>query len=297
MRKDFDEYDAGVSGRSRTVWIVMVLAGLCFCGLGFFALRTGDSLPDHSDIVTLDSIDDPYKFEPEDKGGMDFPHQDKTIYDALDGNTARVQSETLYPDPQVPIMPEMTEEEPASDTVKKPDDTMITQENGAAESYVAPVPVNEKTQKLLQAKEKVKKLADAQQKILQQESDTSEATVAKKSAEVVVPSKAPKEVKKTVAPKIVEAKPVKQPPVMVGNFAVQLGAYTSQTEASAQWQKIYKNHLSVLNGTRNKIVRADLQGGTYYRLRAVGFASADAAKAACGKLSAGGQACFYAGQQ
>ena len=68
-----------------------------------------------------------------------------------------------------------------------------------------------------------------------------------------------------------------------------------RAEAKAMWSKIAAKHPNEVKGAP-VIVRADLSNGTFYRLRASGFASADAAKAACSKLSAAGQACFYAGK-
>ncbi len=305
MRQDYDEFDGASSPRSKAAWIVMGLAAISFAALGIYAINGSGSEDAGEDIITLDAVDSAYKTTPENEGGMEFPHQDKTIYDALDGNTQRAQVERLYPEPETPIIPEVD----AEDVVPE---SAITKENGAAESYVAnapkeeaPEPSKPRTSAIEKAQQQAKALADEAVKNAAIPKPTPEVKpapiVSEKPAPVVskkpesTPAPTPAPVEKP-APKP-EAKPVKQAPVLAGKFAVQLGAYKSQPEAEGQWQKIYTKHMSALSGTREKIIRADLAGGTYYRLRAVGFASAESAKAACGKLSAAGQACFFAGQQ
>lgn len=88
-------------------------------------------------------------------------------------------------------------------------------------------------------------------------------------------------------PKVVE-KPVAKAS-SGGSYQIQLGAFKSEEEANAQWKKLSGKYGSVLTGAP-VVVKADLPNGTFYRLRTGGFASPDAAKAACGKL--GGAACF-----
>lgn len=325
MREDYDDYDTGRAGKSPVMWLVIGSALLGFAGLGWYAFDSGNGAPDASQIVTLDSIEDPYKFEPEDKGGMEFPHQDKTIYDALDGNTQRESVEALYPEPEEPVIetPAITEA-PAEEVKSVAQDAMreatelskelakatpeITTENGSAESYVAKTPVNETAEDAALVKEIVAKKAQAEKEALaKKEADaaaekaTAETLAAKKIAQEkakLAEENAKKAAAKPAPIEPVAAKtPVKQPPVLAGAYAVQLGAYKSENEALREWQKIYNKHLSILGGTREKIVRVDLPNGTFYRLRAVGFASEADAKQACTKLGATGQACFYAGKQ
>jgi cell division septation protein DedD len=80
-----------------------------------------------------------------------------------------------------------------------------------------------------------------------------------------------------------------------GAYKVQLGAFKSEEEAQAQWKKITAKFSGTIGGAPI-IVKADLPNGTFYRLRASGFASEDAAKAACASLSAKSQPCFPAGK-
>ena len=106
------------------------------------------------------------------------------------------------------------------------------------------------------------------------------------------------EVKAVETPKT-EAKPEPKPEAKTaekaaakpaeGKGKIQLGAYKSEAEAKAEWAKIQKK-FSQLSGHAPIIVKADLgEKGTFYRLRAGGFADA---KATCAALTAKGQACI-----
>ncbi len=89
------------------------------------------------------------------------------------------------------------------------------------------------------------------------------------------------------------AKPVAKPKAVTatagGAYKVQLGAFKSEAEAEAAWKKISSAHSDVLSGSPT-IVKAEVNGGTFYRLRTGSYANAAEAKAACAKL--GGQACM-----
>ena len=80
-----------------------------------------------------------------------------------------------------------------------------------------------------------------------------------------------------------------------GDYKIQLGAFKSEAEAQANWKKIAAKFPGTIGGAPI-IVKATVGSGTFYRLRASGFASSNAAKEACAKLSAAKQACFPAGK-
>ena len=109
----------------------------------------------------------------------------------------------------------------------------------------------------------------------------------------VTPSSKPTSEIKDAKAKAKAAKPVAV--ATGGPYKVQLGAFKSEPEALAQWKKIAAKNSDVVGGAP-VIVKADLPNGTFYRLRASGYASTDAAKAACAKLASRSQACFPAGK-
>jgi septal ring-binding cell division protein DamX len=252
-------------------------------------MRTGSVL-----VVEADTT--PIKEVPEDKQGEEFPNKDKTIYDAIAPSEQKV--EKLLPEAEEPVIPEPAVQPAPTETAKT---------EAGTTTFV---------NKALTATETVEDPVDAQSLKQGGPEATPEApkAVAPKPAPVVAaPKEEPKKaelvvvapktvnVKPTIpaAPKpVVAPKPAVKPAAAVamgGSYKIQLGAVGSDAEARQYWSKLQAKHGDILKGSPI-IVKADVNGKTYYRLRATGFADAAATKAACAKLSARGQACMPAGK-
>lgn len=81
-------------------------------------------------------------------------------------------------------------------------------------------------------------------------------------------------------------------PAAGGKSVIQLGAYRSEEEAQAQWNKMHLKQKE-LSDKKPTIIRADLGAkGIYYRLRVTGLASGSEAKSICNALAAKRQACI-----
>ncbi|MEM9010818.1 MAG: SPOR domain-containing protein [Pseudomonadota bacterium] len=79
--------------------------------------------------------------------------------------------------------------------------------------------------------------------------------------------------------------------ITAGTDLIQLGAFDTPETARSEWDRIVGNHDAIL-GSKRRLVEQTTQGGrVFYRLRAVGFADLDEARAACAALSARGQPC------
>lgn len=97
-----------------------------------------------------------------------------------------------------------------------------------------------------------------------------------------------------VAAKPVPAKPsaafqaafVRQP----GAYRVQLGSYLSQGDANAAWARFQKRHPE-LKGAERVVTRATVDGKTYYRVAAGGFAKGSASSF-CSLVKQGGGGCL-----
>ncbi len=79
-----------------------------------------------------------------------------------------------------------------------------------------------------------------------------------------------------------------------GGFAVQFAAAGSEAEARERLAKAQTQFASQLGGHRLGVFKAEANGKTIYRIRAGGL-SKEAATALCGKVKAGGGACFVSG--
>lgn len=99
--------------------------------------------------------------------------------------------------------------------------------------------------------------------------------------------------KKPVYTKYTESKNIEKLPVKSSGIKIQLGAFGSEKEANENWIKIQKK-FSNLADKSPIIVRADVKGKIFYRLRVTGFDDINDAKSTCKTLSGKGQACMLA---
>lgn len=79
-----------------------------------------------------------------------------------------------------------------------------------------------------------------------------------------------------------------------GGFAVQFGAAGSEAEARALMKTVVAKYGSQLGGLKPTFKMATVGEKTVYRVRVAGM-SKDSANAICGRVKAGGGACFVAG--
>jgi hypothetical protein len=327
MKPEFNDYNSRDTdtghGASRVVsWVVLALAASGFVALAWYAYQSGSESVDPNDIPVIEADSSPVKVTPENPGGESFPHQDKTIYNTISGAEELAGEEKLLPEPETPVLsePEVAESEPSArtwvrkslkeegeDSVAEATDTPLAE---ATEQVVA-APVEEKKEPASPAPKPAEVPLVAEKPLADLNKTPAAEAAAKPAAAVPAPvvkkeiplqqgteipivAGTPVKVPAEAAPaKPVTAAPVKQ---ASGDFKVQLGAYGSQSEADSNWARISRKYAGVLDGKPHLVVKAVLPNGTYYRLRASGFASPDAAKQACSKLSAQGQACFYAGK-
>lgn len=74
-----------------------------------------------------------------------------------------------------------------------------------------------------------------------------------------------------------------------GGVGVQVGAFSSQAKAEAEWARLKGQH-SMLSGVSHRVVAGQADIGTVYRLQAVA-GDAAGANALCAKLKAAGEKC------
>lgn len=316
MKPDLDDYeelnDEADAPRGRAMsWVVLGLAVAGFASLAYYAYHSGSANP-NGEVTVVAAEQGDIKTAPENPGGEEFPNKDKTIYDVISKDDGSEKpAEKLLPEPQQPVLENHAGDHEDDDVdALVADATQAPAAKPAAPAAVpapavppaapaaAPAPV---------AAEPVKPEAPATttyvNKNLTPAAEDNAATkapgeptfvnekpaTAKKDEVKTADDKKPEPKKEAVkAPAKPAAKPV-SPATAGGSYKVQLGAYASEAEAEGAWKKISAAHAGVLSGGPT-IVQAEVNGKTYYRLRAGSFADAGAAKATCAKL--GGQACI-----
>lgn len=316
MKNDYDDYDDYETGASKWVSImVLLLAVAGFVALAWYAYQTGSQQAQtaSSDVVVVEADKTPIKDKPEEPGGMEFPHQEKTIFDALspapndatsDGDGVTLVEPEQAAQEETKKALEMAQQAPAASSADAKISEIIRDAAKDEKTDAEKQADDEAAEALKAPKEEVTKATAAPQKAAEEkQKDTSSkapdpyAPVAPKS-ETVLATKT-QAAAKLPSPKLeVKAAPV-APVAPSGNAGaqgkaqIQLGAYGSQAEAQQNWAKIRGAHSDVIGSMSPQIVRADLGAkGVYYRLRVAGFGSVAAAKQTCATLSGRGQGCF-----
>ena len=322
------------NSRSRAMsWLVLGVAIAGFGALAYYAYHSGAQSIHEGDTLVVEAEKTPLKEAPANPEGEQFANKDKTIYDVIAGDHPDKKVEKLLPDAEHPTALKPGEKPSADDGYEdadinpSPATNTTTFVNKAAEAPKAvdavdaamakkEVPAKAEVKPAEKAKVEVAKPAEkaakpevpavapsAEAPTMINEKPTAEKkeAPAAKTVEVAAVPVAEKPVKVEAAPAKLEAKPQPKPVLKAaevaasGPYKIQLGAFQSDEEARGQWKKITTKFAGVIKGSPI-IVRAELDNGTYYRLRAGGFASADAAKQACATLSAKSQPCFPVGK-
>lgn len=315
MNPDFDDFDdvpqqSSDEPRSRALpRLVVIVAVAGFVALAWYAYQSGSDSMRTGEIEFVEAESDSYKEKPAEPGGEEFPHKDKTIYDAISPYAAddAPKVEKLLPEPEQPVKPVV--ESKASDTwvsdaVREKEEPAESAPSESVENaaIASAITASEKTaaqksealsksiEKSIASVEPVKTAAPVEVKPAQVKPvDTKPAEVkaeAAKPAPVATPAPKATAVEKSPAPQVASS----------SVFKIQLGAYKTEAEAKQTASRIVGKNGDVLSGKPQFIVKADLPNGTFYRLRFGGFTSPEAAKAACSKLTGRGQGCFYAGK-
>lgn len=256
---DFAGYDATdeENGRRRPLMIlsIIVLLGV-FAGVIYLAYSQGFKQGAGSGEPPLIRADtSPIKVAPENPGGAEFPHQDKSVYERISGG------ETSPADEVEQLLPRAEEPMPMTPATPAPDQPVTEPLVAAAPtSPVDAAPVEDAAPVMTP--------------------DPSASSAPPVSATVSQPpaSAAP------AAPSSATAG--------TGGYVVQLAAFRDEPAALAAFAKLQKKFPGELGGMSSDIQRADLgDKGIYYRLRA-GYLDKSAANGLCEKLSAQGQSCF-----
>lgn len=292
-----EEYEE--EGRSSrlipTVIMVAALGG--FVSLAWYAYHAGTGSVNKDELTLVEADKTPMKEKPLNPGGMKFPHQDKTIFNAVSNGGATATPERVAPVPEEPVSREQLAGAAASGEPSTWVNPQVAQAPAAEPKEPAATATENVALKPVQPA--VPSAAAPVQPITSQPSapvtaqsngqPASAAPAAVELAEKETPAPvAKKEPVKAAAPASAPVKKEAPKPVAAGSGTIQLGAFKSEAEARAEWSKMTRK-APELSGLSPNVLRADLGAkGVFYRLRA----SVADAKSTCASLSAKGQACI-----
>lgn len=279
----------GGGGRNWGRLIAAVFAFAAVVGFGsllaytYLETRDGSTDPNSLPIVRADTR--PMKTRPDQPGGIDVPFQDKEIYNRVGqqssgGATTQTaqggQVERLLPGPEA-VMPRPVPEPPPAPRVVVPDAPQV---EPTADAVPVPVPPRASIQP-----------GGANAPAPVPPPAPLPAPVAPRPQQA-----APAPVPVPAAPAARPATPAPAPQVAAvpaaGGIRIQLASVRSQADAQREWERLRRQHGDVLGNLTASFPTVDLgDRGMFWRIQAGGFASADAAQAACAALRARGAGC------
>lgn len=320
-----DKPDAPMGRWIPAVVVLGVVGG--FIALASYAYNSGIQSLKEDDLLIVEADKTPIKEKPLDPGGMQFPNQDKTVFNTFSGAAnSPAKVERVLPAPEEPLpksadngtstwineklktetkendmkapeqviasaVEEKKPEEKKEAEVKMPNHQVIAAkpaQEDESETFVAKkTPVKTEEPAKIAAKPVEKAMVSPSVSIVEKPADTKPVMADKTLVEKTSPKEDAKSTAKT------ETKTAKVEKTASGaSYKVQLGAYRSDQEARDAWSKMEKK-FPALADKEPAIVRADLGSkGIYFRLRVVGLASPADAKSLCSSLSSKGQACM-----
>lgn len=290
---DYDDYDDQNNPTFRWVSVIVLLMAVTgFMSLAWYAYQTGTdhATQESGDVIEAETT--PIKEKPVDAGGVQFPHQEKTIYNVIDKN-AQDSAVTVMKASEEPI-------KTSDDDVENIEEKITKDEDAADDEVKAEEKPVEKVEGLVPAKGSQsadKKIAEILKKAVDESKESLKSgkpstAAASEDALKKVPDPFAALEKKEAVKK--EPEPAKPAAAMATSSAqVQLGAFQSEAEARMNWDKMKSKNADLLKGLESQIVRADLgEKGVFYRLRAKGFASSAKAAETCKTLASRSLGCF-----
>jgi hypothetical protein len=304
----------------RRIVVFAVLIG--FFALVWYAFSQGQQIGGSQVTPIIKADAEPFKVKPDQPGGMEIPHQDKMIYDELQGKNDQGVTEKLLPPPEKPIA-----KDSASDATSAPV-TSTSPANLASNDMPNDVPENIG---LLPA-QNVEPLPTPAVKHADQPGEKSADKPSEKPAPKVVEpivkpeptAAAPKTEKAAPAPSVkpaenkteakAETKPetkaavtapesAKPPTPAVakapasGKFRVQLASLPDKANADKMASLLASKNKGVLANHPVSVAEADIPGkGKYYRIQATGFSDRAEATAMCALLKSANQGCIPVAQ-
>lgn len=249
--------------------VIAFLAVAVFIALAWYAYQSSNDSVTMEDIEVVYPEEEVIREAPEDAGGWQFPHQDKSVYNMVAGGAREdVKVEKILSVPEEPV------ERPTVQT-----ETWLNKKLG--DQPIAKT--DAERQKEAQVQQEAAKEEEPAPKV-----DTPDEKVSAPKPEPVVKKEvveAPKPVRTEAVPATTSSMPTKT--------RVQLGAFRSRSDANAHWKKVQASHADAMRGKSSYIEVVKLEGkGTFYRLQLVPMSGKDEAKKLCSKLAAKKQACF-----
>lgn len=319
---ELESEETGSTKRRKQLGLLPILVGVValagFGGILYYVYDTG--VREGSEVAAPILIPEgPVKIKPEDPGGLDVPHRDKTVYSVVENGGEGVPAaevETLLPPPEDPMRPPPPEEPAVAQTdappipsITEPAAGDVAVQSAPAETggqgpvALVPRPSQPSEPALpspaLQAPQEPATLETAPQQLAGRPADEASAQPAPAeppASRIVIEV----EEQVTQAPSAASRpEPAPQPSAppqtaaavpaggIAGSWRVQISALRSREAAEAEWNRQKGRHPDLLGNLSLQVQEVDITGkGTFYRVRGGPLADKASADALCEKLKA-----------
>lgn len=282
------------AGRGRMVLLLAVVFVVAAAALLFVVFQQGVRTGGRNAPPVIVAESGPEKIRPEDPGGLQVPHQDKTVYERVSGQSSE-RVERLLPEPEEPVDVSGLRTHDAG--AEQAGDTSVTDEPGKAEASADKAAVTQPTREL------PKKRPVAKTPI--EQSQTSGAEVMNEVEDIgdlikSIPESEPGAGQEAIGNSVaeVDAASVNRasgtiPSATSGAYVVQVASFKGADLATGGWEALVRKNKDLLANLRPDIQLADLgERGIYYRLRIGPFATKADAQSLCNALKARRQDCL-----
>ena len=275
--------------RSKNVFIGTVSGIALAAVVGWFVLSPRYADNRNAELPVIRRPQTAIKVQPAEPGGMEILNQDKSVYDIIEKkNDTNLKVEKLLPAPEEPQLPTIVAieetESPVAEQAKKIIETaeaekIIPTENKTQNIEITKAPT---PQPVPEAPVSITEVASAPLAVAKTEVVSAEPSSTQTEA-VVIPQPKTTEQPKEDTPKVATIK---------GPWQVQLLSSPNRKAIDSAWDGLVKKY-PVLKGQPREIETADLgTKGTFYRLKAGGFAERSGADRLCNDIKALGGTCI-----
>lgn len=233
---------------------------------------------DANDVPVIRAQTEATKIKPEQPGGIEIAHQDREVYNIVDGTPpptdgAFAPSEETLTAEDAPVAPAP---EPRPDPIVEP--TVVTP---------SPDPVVEAA---VAAKVEVAPITEPTPETPVEEAAEDVSPVAPKVAPVALrrPTRA------AIQPPKAAALAEPRAEALASRIQIQLGAFNTEAIAAEQWAALKNRNGDLLSGRARVVTPVDSGGRRLFRLRAGPFKDVDDASTLCRALKARGEDCIVA---
>lgn len=292
------------AGRGRMVLLLAVVFVVAAAALLYVVFQQGVRTGGRNAPPVIVAESGPEKIRPEDPGGLDVPHQDKTVYDRVSGQSSE-RVERLLPEPEEPVdvsglrtndaPPAEAESEPAQPAQDESaetaapavEDELVRELPKAKPAEPAPVeetptkptPIEQGETSGAEVMNEVVDIGDLIESIPEDQPDVTQDPIGNSVAEVDTAS--------------VNRASGTIPAATSGAYVVQVASFKGADLATGGWEALVRKNRDLLANLRPDIQLADLgERGIYYRLRIGPFATKADAQSLCNALKARRQDCL-----